>query len=66
MIVTTTPDVPERKIVEILGLARGNSVRARHAGRDIVAALRNIVGGEIKEYAKLQTEKREIATRIML
>lgn len=66
MIVTTTPDVPERKIVEILGLARGNSVRARHAGRDIVAALRNIVGGEIKEYAKLQAETREMATRRMV
>lgn len=62
MIVTTTPDVPERKIVEILGLARGNSV----AGRDIVAALRNIVGGEIKEYAKLQAETREMATRRMV
>ena len=62
MIVTTTPDVPERKIVEILGLARGNSV----AGRDIVAALRNVVGGEIKEYAKLQAETREMATRRMV
>jgi|TARA_B100002003_G_scaffold28674_1_gene23715 uncharacterized protein YbjQ (UPF0145 family) len=66
MIVTTTPDVPARKIAEILGLARGNSVRARHAGRDIVAALRNIVGGEIKEYAKLQAETREMATRRMV
>ena len=62
MIVTTTPDVPERKIVEILGLARGNSV----AGRDIVAALRTIVGGEIKEYAKLQAETREMSTRRMV
>ena len=66
MIVTTTPDVPARKIAEILGLVRGNSVRARHAGRDIVAALRNIVGGEIKEYAKLQAETREMATRRMV
>ena len=66
MIVTTTPDVPARKIAEILGLVRGNSVRARHAGRDIVAALRNIVGGEIKEYAKLQVETREMATRRMV
>ena len=66
MIVTTTPDVPARKITEILGLARGNSVRARHAGRDIVAALRNIVGGEIKEYAKLQAETGLMATRRMV
>ena len=66
MIVTTTPDVPERKIVEILGLARGNSVRAKHVGRDIVAGLRNIVGGEITEYAELQAETREMATRRMV
>ena len=49
MIVTTTPEVPARKITEILGIARGNSVRAKHVGRDIVAALRNMVGGEIAE-----------------
>ena len=66
MIVTTTPDVPARKITEVLGLARGNSVRAKHIGRDIVAGLRNIVGGEITEYAKLQAETREMATRRMV
>jgi uncharacterized protein YbjQ (UPF0145 family) len=47
MIVTTTQDIPSRKITKILGLARGNSVRARHAGRYIMAGLRNIIGGEI-------------------
>ena len=66
MIVTTTPDVPARKITEILGLARGNSVRAKHIGRDIVAGLCNIVGGEITGYAKLQAETREMATRRMV
>ncbi|HIF73383.1 MAG TPA: heavy metal-binding domain-containing protein [Dehalococcoidia bacterium] len=66
MIVTTTRDVPGREITEIVGLARGNSVRARHAGRDIMAALRNLVGGEITEYATLQAETREIATRRMV
>ena len=66
MIVTTTPEVPVRKTTEILGIARGNSVRAKHVGRDIVAALRNIVGGEITEYAKLQAETREMATRRMV
>lgn len=66
MIVTTTPDVPGRKITEISGIARGNSVRAKHVGRDIIAALRNIVGGEIAEYAKLQAETREMATRRMV
>ena len=66
MIVTTTPDVPGRKITEISGIARGNSVRAKHVGRDIIAALRNIVGGEIAEYAKLHAETREMATRRMV
>ena len=66
MIVTTTQGIPGREITEILGLARGNSVRARHAGRDIMAGLRNIVGGEISEYAKLQAETREMATRRMV
>ena len=66
MIVTTTQDIPSREITEILGLARGNSVRARHAGRDIMAGLRNLVGGEISEYAKLQAETREMATRRMV
>ena len=66
MIVTTTQDIPGREITELLGLARGNSVRARHAGRDIMAGLRNIVGGEISEYPKLQAETREMATRRMV
>mgnify|MGYP003984809761 FL=1 len=66
MIVTTTQGIPGREITEILGLARGNSVRARHAGRDIMAGLRNIVGGEISEYAKLQAETREMANRRMI
>ncbi len=66
MIVSTTQDIPGREITEILGLARGNSVRARHAGRDIMAGLRNLVGGEITEYAHLQAETREMATRRMM
>ena len=66
VIVTTTQDVPGRAITEIAGLARGNSVRARHAGRDIMAAMRNLVGGEITEYAHLQAETREMATRRMI
>ena len=66
MIVTTTQDIPGREITEIVGLARGNSVRARHAGRDIMAAIRNLVGGEITEYANLQAETREMATRRMV
>ncbi len=59
MIVTTSESIANKKVVKTLGLVRGNSVRARHLGRDILAALRNIVGGEIHEYAKLIAESRE-------
>lgn len=61
MIVTTTPEIAGKRIVRTIGLARGNSVRARHIGRDILAALRNIVGGEVIEYTKLLAESREQA-----
>lgn len=61
MIVTTTPGIAGKRIVRTIGLARGNSVRARHIGRDILAALRNIVGGEVTEYTKLLAESREQA-----
>ena len=66
MIESTTQDIPGREITEILGVVRGNSVRARHVGHDIVAGLRNIVGGEIPEYAQLQAETREVANRRMM
>ena len=66
MIESTTQDVAGREITEILGIARGNSVRARHVGRDIMAGLRNIIGGEIPEYAELQAQTREMATRRMV
>ena len=59
MIVATTDTVPGATIVETLGLVRGNTVRARHLGRDIIASLRNIVGGEVAEYTKLLAEARE-------
>lgn len=59
MIVTTTGTIPGKRIVRTLGLVRGNTIRARHVGRDIVAGLRNIVGGEISEYTKLFAEARE-------
>ena len=61
MIVTTTGSVPGKRIVRTLGLARGNTIRARHVGRDIGAALRNLVGGEVSEYTKLFAEAREQA-----
>ncbi|MFT7592400.1 MAG: hypothetical protein ACI9UJ_002337 [bacterium] len=61
MILTTTETIPNKEVVEILGIARGSTVRARNIGRDFFAGLKNIVGGEINEYTKLQAESREEA-----
>lgn len=61
MIVVTTEGIANKRIVKTLGLVRGNTVRARHIGKDILAGLRNIVGGEIHEYGKLIAESREQA-----
>ena len=57
----TTDTVPGRDIVEVLGIARGNTVRARNAGRDFTQSLRNIAGGELKAYSTLLTEARDEA-----
>ena len=59
MTIVTTPEIPGKKIVRTIGLVRGNTIRARHLGKDIMAGLRNIVGGEVTEYAKLLAESRE-------
>ncbi len=59
MIITTTETIEGKRIVRTLGLARGNTIRARHVGRDILALLHNIVGGEIRDYTKLLAESRE-------
>jgi uncharacterized protein YbjQ (UPF0145 family) len=61
VIVTTTGGVAGKRVVRTLGLVRGNTIRARHVGRDITAALRTLVGGEISEYTKLFAEAREQA-----
>ncbi len=61
MIIVTTHDVPGTRIVSTLGLVRGNTIRARNLGKDILAVLRNIVGGEVKEYTKMMAEAREQA-----
>lgn len=61
MIVVTTEEIHGRQITETLGLVRGNTIRARHLGRDIMAGLKTLVGGEIHEYAKLMGEAREQA-----
>ena len=59
MLLTTQDNFSEYEIVETLGIVRGNTVRARHVGKDILAGFRNIVGGEIEEYTKLLAESRE-------
>jgi uncharacterized protein YbjQ (UPF0145 family) len=61
MLITTSEVVPGMRLVRVVGLVRGNSVRARHMGVDILAGLRNMVGGEIREYTKLLGESREQA-----
>lgn len=61
MIISTTEYVAGREVAKTLGVARGSTVRARHIGRDITAALKNIVGGEVSEYTKLQADAREQA-----
>ena len=61
MLVVTSPEIPGRKIVRTLGLVSGNTIRARHVGKDIMAGLRNLVGGEVVEYGKLLSESREQA-----
>lgn len=59
MIVVTSAKIAGKRVARTLGLVRGNSVRARHIGRDIMAGLRNVVGGEVSEYTKLLAESRE-------
>lgn len=66
MIIVNTETIPSREIQETLGIARGSTVRARNIGRDLFAGLKNIVGGEIEEYTKLQAEAREQALQRMI
>ena len=66
MIVVTTPDLPGFQVVGVHGLVRGNTIRARHVGKDIMAILRNLAGGEIMEYTKMMAEAREQAIDRML
>ena len=61
IIIVTSPTIPGKNITRTLGLVRGNTIRARHVGKDIMAGLRSLVGGEIHEYAKLLAESREQA-----
>jgi uncharacterized protein YbjQ (UPF0145 family) len=66
IIVVTTDTVPGREVHEVLGLVRGNTIRSRHVGSDIGAALKGLVGGEIKGYVKMMTDAREEAVSRML
>lgn len=61
MLLSTTDTIAGKTIVKHLGLVRGNTIRARHIGKDILAGLRNLVGGEVTEYTKLLGESREQA-----
>lgn len=65
MVTSTTEKIPNKEVIEILGIARGSTVRARNIGRDVFAGLKNIVGGEIEEYTKLQAQSREQALQRM-
>ncbi|MAH45701.1 hypothetical protein CMI37_07715 [Candidatus Pacearchaeota archaeon] len=66
MITTTTSEIPGKKVAKILGVVKGNTIRARHMGRDIAAGFKNIVGGEIKSYTEMTTKAREEALNRMI
>lgn len=66
IILTTTSEIPGYKIASILGVVKGNTVRARNIGRDIAAGLKNIVGGEIKTYTDMIADSREEAFNRMV
>ena len=61
MIVVTTEHIVGKRVVKVLGLVKGNTIRARHIGHDLTAAFKTVTGGEIREYTKLMAESREQA-----
>ena len=66
MIITTTEAIQGKTVTKTIGLVRGSTIRARHVGRDFMASLRSIVGGEITEYTKMLAESREQAVQRMV
>lgn len=64
--ITNLESIPKTEIVEHLGMVQGNTVRAKHVGRDIMAGLKNIVGGELKGYTELLTDSRRECTERMI
>ena len=61
MIISTSENIPNRSIIEIIGIAQGSTVRAKHIGKDILAGFKNLVGGEVKQYTELLNDAREEA-----
>jgi len=66
IITSTTAEIPGKKVVQILGVVKGNTIRARHVGRDLMAGFKNLVGGEIKSYTDMTTAAREEAFNRMV
>jgi uncharacterized protein YbjQ (UPF0145 family) len=66
MILATSDEISGKRIIKTLGLVKGNTIRARHIGRDIMAKLRHIVGGEVSDYTKMMAESREQALDRMM
>ena len=66
MILTTSSTIPGQTITEVKGLVKGSTIRARHVGKDIIAVLRPVIGGEIKEYTEMMAESREEAQKRMI
>ena len=66
MIVVTTEQIEGKRIIETLGLVKGSTIRARHVGHDVMASLRNIVGGEVKDYTTMLAQAREEALQRMI
>lgn len=65
MIITTTETIPGKTVKEVLGIARGSTIRAKHIGRDLMAGLKHLVGGELRGYTEMLTEAREQAMKRM-
>jgi len=66
LIVVTTEHIEGKKVTETLGLVKGSTIRARHIGRDVMAGLRNVVGGEVKDYTVMLAQAREEALGRMI
>ena len=66
MIIVSSPTIPDKRIIKTFGLVKGNTIRARHIGKDVLALFKNIVGGEVLEYTKLMAESREQAIDRMI